>query len=91
VTGVQPRPLRYQGRLNRRGRNERKMVLRGYVIAFDQMVEHAMRPAYPRDVLEPDPFGLRAATRMVAAEDVREGDPVAIDDFGRAYRAGGTR
>lgn len=92
MTGVQPRPVRYQGRLNRRGRNERKMYWRGYAVAFDQMVEHAMGLTTRwRGLLESDPFGLGATTTMVAAEDVRAGDPAAVDDFGRAYRAGGDR
>lgn len=101
MTGTQPRPLRYRGRTNRRGRKAGKMWLRWYGEDMDRRWNEAedMGSTY-RGLLD-EPLESRAfgvvmpargwgkTARARTAENVREGDAVAVDDFGRVYRAGG--
>jgi hypothetical protein len=85
------RPLRYRGRLNRRGRNAVKRGRVRYLNPGREPIGYSFCLDDLRWLLERQRAGWRKATTMRAAEDVREGAPVAIDDFGRAYRAGGDR
>ena len=45
--GVQPRPLRYRGRLNRRGRKAVRMHWRRYAVVAGAMWDGAFEPLYP--------------------------------------------
>jgi len=90
MTGTQPRPLRYAGRLNRRGRKATKMWLRAYADDMDRRWNEAEDMGVPfrglfDEPLETAVFGVVSVT---TAENVKRGDLVAVDDFGRAYKAG---
>lgn len=83
MTGVQPRPLRYQGRLNRQGRKAIKLWMRAYGERFNEALDRlerrysTWRGLGTIDEVRADAFGKTARAEHV--RDLFESGRVTID------------